>query len=82
MTWTWGGVGSKNGKTSPATNSTTPSAPATGPRQRGNDTTRNTGRSGRQNALTRRSSQIEERVTVRGPSTNPNPTNFHARGQD
>ena len=43
------------------------SAPTTGLRYRGNDTTRNTGRSSRQNAATRRSTRREERVTVQGP---------------
>ena len=36
-------------------------------RERGNNTSRSTGRNGRQNAATRRSTQREERVTVQGP---------------
>ena len=52
-TWTWGGVGSQNRKRAPATTSTTPSAPTTGPCCRGNDTTRNTGRSGGRKAVAR-----------------------------
>ena len=61
------GVGSKDRETTPATTSTTPSAPTTGLCERGNDTTRNTGRSGRQKAATRRSTRREERVTVQDP---------------
>ena len=33
----------------------------------GNDTTKNTGRSGRQNTATRSSTRREEQVTVQGP---------------
>ena len=44
-----------------------PSVPATGLRQRGKDTSRSKGRSGRQNAATRRSTRRAERVTVQGP---------------
>ena len=50
-----------------------PVHPATGPCYRGNDTTRNAGRSDRQNAFTRRSTQREERVTVQGPVKKPQP---------
>ena len=38
-----------------------------GLRERGNDTSKSTGRSGRQNAATRRNMRREERVTVQGP---------------
>ena len=38
-----------------------------GLRERGNDTSRSTGSSGRQNAATRRNMRREERVTVQGP---------------
>ena len=38
-----------------------------GLRERGNDTSRSTGRSGRQKAATRRNMRREERVTVQGP---------------
>ena len=41
--------------------------PTTGIRERGNDTSKSTGRSGRQNAATRRNMRREERVTVQGP---------------
>ena len=51
----------------PATFSTAPGTPTTGLRERGNDTSRSTGRSGRQNAATRRNMRREERVTVQGP---------------
>ena len=44
-----------------------PSTPTTGLRERGNDTNKSTGRSGRQNAATRRNMRREERVTVQGP---------------
>ena len=44
-----------------------PSTPTTGLRERGNDTSRSTGRSGRQNAATRRNMRRKERVTVQGP---------------
>ena len=65
--------GSHNRKTTPATTSTDPSAPSTGPRCRGNDTTRNTGRNGRQIALAGRSTRTDERVTVQGPVKKPQP---------
>ena len=44
-----------------------PNTPATGLRERGNDTSKSTGRSGRQKAATRRNMRREERVTVQGP---------------
>ena len=44
-----------------------PGTPAIGLRERGNDTSRSTGRSGRQNAATRRNMRREERVTAQGP---------------
>ena len=63
-----GGVGATRTPATPSTTpSTTPSAPTTGPGERGNDTTRNTGRSGRQNAATRRNMRRGERVTVQAP---------------
>ena len=45
-----------------------------------NDTTRNTGRSGRQNTVTRRSMRREERVTVHGPIKNQQPDRMSHRG--
>ena len=44
-----------------------PGTPTTGLRERGNDTSRSTGRSGRQNAATRRNMRRDDRVTVQGP---------------
>ena len=44
-----------------------PNTPTTGLHKRGNDTSKSTGRSGRQNAATRRNMRREERVTVQGP---------------
>ena len=41
--------------------------PTTGLGEHGNDTSRSTGRSGRQKAATRRNMRREERVTVQGP---------------
>ena len=74
------GEWSKNRKTIPATTSTTPSVPTTGHHQSGNDITRNTGRSGRQKALTRRSMRREERVTVQGPVKKPQPDGTSNKG--
>ena len=62
-----GGLGSKDRKTSPTRTTTNPSPPTTGLCERGNDTSKSTGRSGRQNAATRRNMRREERVTVQGP---------------
>ena len=47
----------------------------------GNDTTRNTGRSGRQNAATRRNMRREERLTVQGPVKKPQPDGTLHRGR-
>ena len=44
-----------------------PNTPNTGLRECGNDTSRSTGRSGRQKAATRRNMRREERVTVQAP---------------
>ena len=40
---------------------------------RGNDTSKSTGRSGRQNAAARRNMRRDERVTVQGPVKEPQP---------
>ena len=74
------GAGCKNRKTIPAGTSPSPRAPTTGLRQRGNDTTRNTGRSGRQKALTPRIVRREERVTVKGPVKRPQTDGMSHRG--
>ena len=76
----WRGVGSKNRKTTPATASTTPSVPTTGLRWRGNDTSKSTGRSGRQNAATRRNMRRDDRVTVQGPVKKQRPDGMSHRG--
>ena len=60
-------MGGTNRKTTPTTSSTTPNTPTTGLRERGNDTSKSSGRSGRQKAATRRNMRREERVTVQGP---------------
>ena len=64
----------------PATSSTTPGTPTTGLRERGNDTSRSTGRSGRQNAATRRNMRREERVTVQGPVKEQQPDGMSHTG--
>ena len=51
----------------------------TGLRERGNDTSRSTGRSGRQNAATRRNMRREERVTVQGPVKEQQPDGMSQR---
>ena len=48
--------------------------------QRGNDTSRSTGRSGRQNAATRCSMRREERVTLQGPVKEQQPDGMSRRG--
>ena len=53
---------------------------ATGLRERGNDTSRSTGRSGRQNAATRRNMRRDERVTVQGPVKKQQPDGMSHRG--
>ena len=61
-------LGAANAQTAhPATSSTAPAHQTTGLRERGNDTSKSTGRSGRQKAATRRNMRREERVTVQGP---------------
>ena len=57
-----------------------PSTPTTGLRERGNDTSRSTGRSGRQNAATRRNMRREERVTAQGPVKEQQPDGMSHRG--
>ena len=75
------GVGSEDCKTTHATTSTTPRAPTTGPRCRSNDTTRNTGRSDRQNAAIRHGTRRDERVTAQGPVKKlRNPTEYQKGG--
>ena len=57
-----------------------PGTPTTGLRERGNDTSKSTGRSGRQNAATRRNMRREERVTVQGPVKEQQPDGMSHRG--
>ena len=57
-----------------------PGTPTTGLRERGNDTGRSTGRSGRQNAATRRNMRREERVTDQGPVKEPQPDGMSHEG--
>ena len=59
------GLGGGGTRTPPAATSTAPAHQTTGLRERGNDTSGSTGRSGRQNAATRRNMRREERMTVR-----------------
>ena len=60
-----------------------PNTPTTGLRERGNDTSKSTGRSGRQKAATRRNMRREERMTVQGPVKEQQPakTECHTGGQ-
>ena len=57
-----------------------PNTPTTGLRGRGNDTSKSTGRSGRQKAATRRNMRREERVTVQGPVKEQQPDGMSHRG--
>ena len=54
--------------------------PTTGLRERRNDTSKSTGRSGRQKAATRRNMRREERVTVQGPVQEQQPDGMSHRG--
>ena len=57
-----------------------PHTPTTGLRKRGNDTSKSTGRSGRQKAATRRNMRREEQVTVQGPVKEHQPDGMSHRG--
>ena len=57
-----------------------PNTPTTGLRERGNDTSKSTGRSGRQKVATRRNMRREERVTVQGPVKEQQPDGMSHRG--
>ena len=79
-------LGAANAQTAhPATSSTprhiqhSPGTPTTGIRERGNDASRSTGRSG-QNAATRRNMRREDRVTVQGPVKKQPPDGMSHRG--
>ena len=58
-----------------------PGIPTTGLRERGNDTSKSTGRSGRQKVATRRNMRRDERVTVQGPVKEQQPDRMSHRGQ-
>ena len=58
-----------------------PNTPTTGLRERGNDTSKSTGRSGRHKAATRRNTRREERVTVQGPVKTQQPDGMSHRGR-
>ena len=57
-----------------------PNTPTTGFRERRNDTSGSTGRSGRQKVVTRRNMRREERVTVQGPVKEQQPDGMSHRG--
>ena len=71
------GSGQQRPRNDPRSNQHNPSTPTTGLRQR---ESRNTGRSGRQTAATRRNMQREERVTVQGPVKKQQPDGMSHRG--
>ena len=58
-----------------------PGTPTTGLRERGNDTSRSTGGSGRQNAATQRNMRRDERVTVQGPVKEQQPDGMSHGGR-
>ena len=57
-----------------------PNTPTTGLCKLGNDTSKSTGRSGRQKAATRRNMRREEQVTVQGPVKEHQPDGMSHRG--
>ena len=61
-------------------NQHSPSTPTTGLRERRNDTSMSTGRSGGQNAATRRNMRRKERVTVQGPVKKQQPDGMSHQG--
>ena len=71
-------VDSKNSQTTPATTSTAPAHQRLG--SANTETTPAGGRSGRQNAATRRNMRREERVTVQGPVKEQQPDGLSHRG--
>ena len=75
-----GGGGHRRTNGTPCHIQHSPGTPTTGLRERGNDTGRSTGRSGRQNATTRRNMRREERVTVQGPVKKQQPDGMSQRG--
>ena len=73
----WGGGGA-NG--TPCHIQHSPNTPTAGLRERGNNTSMSTGRSGRQKAATRRNMRREEQVTVQGPVKEQQPDGMSHRG--
>ena len=57
-----------------------PNTPITGLRESGNDTSKSTGRSGRQKVATRRNMRREEQVTVKAPLKEQQPDGMSHRG--
>ena len=74
------GSGQQRPRNDPRNNQHNPSTPTTGLCERENVTSRNTGRSSRQNAATRRSMWREERMTVQGPVKKQQPDGMSHRG--
>ena len=74
-----GGGGGANG--TPCHIQHSSNTPTTGLRERGNDTSKSTGRSVRQKAATRRNMRREKRVTVQGPVKEQQPDGMSHRGQ-
>ena len=74
--------GQQNPSNDSRNNQHSPGTPTAGLRERGTDTGRSTGRSGRQKAATRRNMRREERVTVQGPVKKQQPDGMSHRGVD
>ena len=72
--------GQRKPSNEPHSNQHSPGTPTTALRERGNDTSRSTGGSSRQNAATRRSMRREGRVTVQGPVKKQQPDGMSHRG--
>ena len=75
------GRGQREPSNDPRNNQHSPNTPTTGLRECGNDTSRSTGRSSRQNAATRRNMRRGERVTVQGPVKEPRPDGMSRTGR-
>ena len=73
-------LGAIDAQTTPCHIQHSPDTPTIGLRERGNDTSKSTGRSGRQNAATRCNMRREERVTVQGPVKEQQPDGTSHRG--
>ena len=73
-------LGTADAQSAPATTGTAPAHQPNGLRERGNDTSGSTGRSGRRTAATRRNMRREERVTVHGPVKEQQPDGMSHMG--